>query len=90
MVQYPAVIEGDRRAYGVVIPDMPGSCCAMGATVDEALANSEHALADFVGLLREQGEAVPTPRALLLSPARLRQPGGVAGTARPTRSFLTS
>ena len=61
MVRYPAVIDGERGAYGVVVWDMPGSCCAMGATVDEALANAEDALADFVDLLGELGEALPHP-----------------------------
>ena len=61
MVGYPAVIDGDRGAYGVVIPDIPRACCAMGTTVDDALANAEDALADFVDRLKEQGEAVPPP-----------------------------
>ena len=39
MVKYPAVIDGERGAYGVVIPDLSGAY-AMGATVDEALADA--------------------------------------------------
>ncbi len=64
MKRYPAVIDGSRGAYGVVVPDMPGACCAMGATVDEALANAEEALADFVAMLEEDGEEVPPPSSI--------------------------
>ena len=60
MKRYPAVIDGDKGAYGVVVPDMPGACCAMGATVDEALVNAEAALADFVSVLEEDWEEAPT------------------------------
>ena len=63
VVKYPAVIDGKLGAYGVVIPDMPGACCAMGATVDEALSQAEEALVDFVDILEEQGRSVPAPSA---------------------------
>lgn len=33
----------------------------MGATVDEALAEAEVALADFVKLMEENGETIPAP-----------------------------
>ena len=39
-MRYPAVIDGERGAYGIAIPDLPGAFAA-GATVDEALANPE-------------------------------------------------
>ncbi len=64
MKRYPAVIDGCKGAYGVVVPDMPGACCAMGATVDEALMNAEAALADFVSVLEEDGDAVPPPSSI--------------------------
>ena len=48
----------------MVVPDMPGACCAMGNTVDEALLNAESALADFVMMLEEDGRAVPPPSAI--------------------------
>ncbi len=59
MKRYPAVVDGCKGAYGVVVPDMPGACCAMGGTVDEALLNAEEALADFARMLEEEGSAVP-------------------------------
>ena len=36
MIEYPALIDGEERAYGVLFPDIPG-VEAMGDTVDEAL-----------------------------------------------------
>jgi predicted RNase H-like HicB family nuclease len=61
MIQYPAIIDGELGAYGVVIPDMPGACCAMGRTVDEALSDASEALADFVDDLKAQGKSLPAP-----------------------------
>ena len=63
-MKYPAVIDGSKGAYGVVVPDMPGACCAMGDTVDEALANAEDALAGFVSILEEDGKTIPTPSSI--------------------------
>lgn len=64
MTRYPAIIDGERGAYGVVIPDIPGACCAMGDTVDEALANAEDVLADFMDLLEADGAPRPRPSAI--------------------------
>ena len=61
MVKYPAVIDGEKGAYGVVVPDIPGVCCGMGETVDEALADAEEALAEFAAMFEEEGRAVPPP-----------------------------
>ena len=63
-MKYPAVIDGELGAYGVVIPDMPGACCAMGSTVDEALAHAGEALAGWVKMLEEEGKVVPDPSAV--------------------------
>ena len=61
-IKYPAVIDGERGAYGVVIPDLRGAY-AMGATVDEALADAEDMLPEFLDVLREQGVPIPSPSA---------------------------
>jgi len=42
-VRYPALIDGEKGAYGVSFPDLPG-IVAMGDTIDEALMNAEEAL----------------------------------------------
>ena len=62
VTKYPAVIDGERGAYGVVIPDLRGAY-AMGATVDEALADAEDMLPEFLDVLREHGEPIPLPSA---------------------------
>ena len=61
MIRYPAIIDGELGAYGVVMPDIPGACCAMGETVDEALADAEEALADFALDIKAQSKSLPTP-----------------------------
>lgn len=60
MTKYPAVIDGEFGAYGVVIPDVPG-CLAMGKTVDEALEDATDGLAEFVELYAEKGREFPPP-----------------------------
>ena len=46
MLQYPALVDGEPGAYGVVFPDLPG-IAAMGETVAEALANAKEVLRDY-------------------------------------------
>ena len=62
MTRYPALLDGERGAYGVSFPDLPG-IVAMGETVDEALVNAEEALRDYVIEAEGTGGAVepPTP-----------------------------
>ncbi len=62
-MKYPAVIDGSKGAYGGVVPDILGAC-AMGNTVDEALANAEDVLADFVSILAEDGKPIPPPSSI--------------------------
>jgi len=65
MVRYPVAIEigNDKTAYGVIVPDLPGTFSA-GDTLDEALTNAAEAilfgLKDYVG----RGEALPIPSEL--------------------------
>ena len=72
MTRYPALLDGERGAYGVSFPDLPG-IVAMGETVDEALVNAEEALRDYVTEAERTGGAVepPTP------PEQLNTPGTV-------------
>ena len=52
MIRYPALLDGEEGAYGVVFPDIPG-VGAMGHTVDEALANAEEVLRDYASKWRK-------------------------------------
>ena len=60
MIRYPALIDGDEGAYGVVFPDIPG-VGAMGYTVDEALLNAEDVLRDYAIETEKDGEELAAP-----------------------------
>ena len=62
MIRYPALIDGEEGAYGVVFPDIPG-IVAMGLTIDDALVNAEQALRDYAIETERDGEelAVASP-----------------------------
>ncbi len=59
-VRYPALIDGEKGAYGVSFPDLPG-IVAMGDTIDEALINAEEALRDYVIETEMDGDAIARP-----------------------------
>jgi predicted RNase H-like HicB family nuclease len=61
-MRYPIAIEtGDaRRAFGVVVPDLPG-CFSAGDTLDEALTNAREAILLHLEGLLDEGEAFPAP-----------------------------
>ena len=60
MDRYPALIDGEKGAYGVTFPDLPG-IVAMGNTVDEALVNAEEALRDYAIEAEKDGEKISLP-----------------------------
>ena len=60
MIRYPALIDGEKGAYGVSFPDISG-VVAMGATVDEALLNAEEALRDYVIETEKSGDELVSP-----------------------------
>lgn len=60
MISYPALIDGDEGAYGVIFPDIPG-VAAMGDTLDEALVNAEAALLDYAIESEKDGEELAPP-----------------------------
>lgn len=63
MARYPALIDGERGAYGVVFPDLPG-IVAMGATVEDAMVNAEKALRDYVLEAERDGADIESPSAI--------------------------
>ena len=63
MARYPALIGGEKGAYGVTFPDLPG-IVAMGKTVDEAMRNAEEALRDYAVETERDGETITPPSAL--------------------------
>jgi predicted RNase H-like HicB family nuclease len=62
-MRYPIAIEpGDaKRAYGVVVPDLPG-CFSAGDTLDEAIANAQEAIAVWMEAVIEGGQLPPAPK----------------------------
>jgi predicted RNase H-like HicB family nuclease len=64
MRQYIGLIRKDADSdYGVSFPDFLG-CITAGATLDEARALAEEALAFHIDGLIEDGEAIPEPSSL--------------------------
>ena len=63
MIQYPALIDGEEGAYGVVFPDIPG-VGAMGCTMEEALTNAEDALRDYAMESERDGDELAAPSPL--------------------------
>lgn len=90
MRQYIALIHKDADSdYGVSFPDIPG-CITAGATLDEARALAEEALAfHFEGLARD-GDAIPEPSSLEAVMQDVENRNGVAilvkADARPAKA----
>jgi predicted RNase H-like HicB family nuclease len=65
MIRYPVLIEegNERKAFGVVVPDLPG-CFSAGDTLDDALDNAREAIAAWVDAKLDAGEAIPAPSQL--------------------------
>ena len=62
-MKYPALIDGEAGACGVVFPDLPG-CVAMGTSIDEALRNAQEALGDWIDSMVETQQPIDAPSAV--------------------------
>ena len=60
MSRYPAFLDGETGAYGVVFPDIDG-VVAMGASIDEAMVNAEQSLRDYATEAARDGAPVALP-----------------------------
>lgn len=62
-MRYPIAIEpgDDTRAWGVVVPDLPG-CFSAGDILDEAIEHARKAIELHIDGLLDDGEAVPPAR----------------------------
>ena len=60
MIRYPALLDGEEGAYGVVFPDIPG-VGVMGYTVDEALVNAQESLRDYAIEMENDGAELAAP-----------------------------
>ena len=62
-MRYPALVDGEADAYGVVFPDIP-AVGAMGDTIDDALVNAVEALNDYAIEAERDGRPLAAPSAL--------------------------
>jgi len=60
-MKYPVAIHKDQGScFGVSVPDIPG-CFSAGETIDEALSNTQEAIASHLEILSEEGRSAPKP-----------------------------
>lgn len=61
-LKYPIAIEpgNDNTAFGVVVPDLPG-CFSAGDSLDEAVENSNEAIALWIETVLDDNGTVPAP-----------------------------
>jgi predicted RNase H-like HicB family nuclease len=67
MSKYEMVIywsESDG-AFVVEVPELPG-CMADGATYQEAVANAERIIQEWIETAREEGRSIPEPKGRLI------------------------
>ena len=78
MQYYIGVIHKDPESdYGISFPDFPG-CVSAGANLAEALAMGREALAGHVGVMVDEGEAVPEPSPIDALRAEIDESEGIA------------
>ena len=67
MSKYELVIywSNEDNAFIVEVPELPG-CMAYGATYQEAVANAERVIGEWVETATELGRPIPEPRGRLL------------------------
>jgi predicted RNase H-like HicB family nuclease len=67
MSKYELVIwwSEEDRAFLVEVPELPG-CMADGKTYEEALANVQVIIAEWIGTAKELGRPIPHPRGRLM------------------------
>ena len=66
-VQYEIVLYWSKedQAFIAEVPELPG-CAADGATYQDALANAEVVIREWIETARELGRSIPQPRGRLM------------------------
>ena len=61
-MKFPIAIEPgtDDKAFGVVVPDLPG-CFSAGDTLDEAYTNAIDAIETWIEVALDKGSSIPAP-----------------------------
>ena len=67
MIKYEMIMywSDEDNAFIVEVPELPG-CMADGATYQEALANAEVVIQEWMDTARELGRPIPEPRGRLI------------------------
>ena len=67
MPKYEVIIywSEDDQAFVAEVPELPG-CMADGASYQEALANVEIIIAEWIETAKELGRAIPAPKGRLM------------------------
>lgn len=67
MTKYEIILywSEEDQAFIAEVPELPG-CTADGPTRQEALANVETVIAEWIETAREMGRAIPEPKGRLL------------------------
>ena len=67
MVRYEVIIywSEEDRAFIVEVPELPG-CLADGTTYQEALANAEVIIQEWIEMARELGRSIPEAKGRLV------------------------
>lgn len=67
VVRYEVIIywSEEDRAFIVEVPELPG-CLADGTTYQEALANAEVIIQEWIETARELGRPIPEPKGRLV------------------------
>jgi len=62
-MKYPIAIEpgGDKLAWGVIVPDLPGCFSAADSGIDEAIENTKEAIELWIEAALDAGEDIPKP-----------------------------
>ena len=66
-IRYEVIIywSDEDKSFIVEVPELPG-CMADGSTYQEALANAEVVIQEWIETAKELGRAVPEPRGRLV------------------------
>ena len=57
--------SGEDEAFIAEVPELPG-CAADGATYQEALANAEQIIGEWIETAKELGRPIPEPKGRLI------------------------
>ena len=65
-MKYPIAIEpgGDKLAWGVTVPDLPGCFSASDSGIDEAIENAKEAIELWIEATLDAGEDIPKPSSI--------------------------